>query len=629
MGRPFADELEKIPQTVKVLRQAELAEFSVFLENSGENHLVCIGAGGSFMAAELLRTIVDSRGQSTISMTPLAFLESGMSLFNTSVVIFSAGGRHGDVLATVRSAAEREAKSVLVVCATEGSKAQILANCYGNSETFVIENPAGKDGYLATNSLVAFVCGTLRATGFGLPRVSEIRKRLSADLLSEVGGSHTDFIIAVYGSWGKAAAIALESNFSEAGLGGVLLADYRNFAHGRHNWLDKQKGRTTVVFFKTPDCASLAERTLRLLPKDIPLKIIETEEKEAIGSFELLLSALNLTKQVGRIRGIDPGRPKVPSYGSRIYRLSAGFPISNSKVNRRVLVDAAIRRKARAGGFSQTTDVDPIVTDACLNYLNKLSAVEFGAIVTDFDGTVIQAGSSRSNESSSIKSLLPVLENGVTVVFSTGRGDSIHDVINHEIPEKYWDRVYVSYYHGAFTIPLSESASFEDLLPRTKPMEKVFKSLSENAILKKIANIRNKGCQVVVQPKEQLFWKSAFESVKDVLLACDIENVNVFLSSHSIDITPLKNNKSRSVDFAQELVNSNQKVLSFGDKGSLNGNDYFLLSHDFSLSVDEVSTRLDSCWNFLPNGCSNFLGFERYMSWLKNSRNGFKLVIPQ
>src|SRR5260370_29648479 len=34
-----------------------------------------------------------------------------------------------------------------------------------------------------------------------------------------------------------AAAWDLESKFSEAALGSIQVADYRNFAHGRHHWI--------------------------------------------------------------------------------------------------------------------------------------------------------------------------------------------------------------------------------------------------------------------------------------------------------------------------------------------------------------------------------------------------------
>jgi predicted ATPase len=65
------------------------------------------------------------------------------------------------------------------------------------------------------------------------------------------------------------AAVDLESKFVEAALGCVHLADYRNFAHGRHHWLAK-RGNTTAVLALTADLEKkLAQKTLQLLPPDI------------------------------------------------------------------------------------------------------------------------------------------------------------------------------------------------------------------------------------------------------------------------------------------------------------------------------------------------------------------------
>ena len=45
-------------------------------------------------------------------------------------------------------------------------------------------------------------------------------------------------------------------------------------------------------------------------------------------------------------------------------------------------------------------------------------------------------------------------------------------------------------------------------------------------------------------------------------------------------------------------------MLTIGDRGRWPGNDYNLLSTDFSLSVDEVSFSQMSCWNLcMPGEC--------------------------
>ena len=54
--------------------------------------------------------------------------------------------------------------------------------------------------------------------------------------------------------------------FTEAALGHVQLADYRQFAHGRHHWLAKRGDSSAVIALGTEADATIMDKTLRLLP---------------------------------------------------------------------------------------------------------------------------------------------------------------------------------------------------------------------------------------------------------------------------------------------------------------------------------------------------------------------------
>lgn len=126
----------------------------------------------------------------------------------------------------------------------------------------------------------------------------------------------------LYSGWSVPIAYDIESKFSEAGLGNVLLTDYRNFGHGRHNWFDKKSKTSAIIGLITPEIKSLAEKTFSLLPKEIPILKIETKNNQASSSVELLLQSFLLVNKVGEKMGIDPGRPGVPGYGSKLYHLT-------------------------------------------------------------------------------------------------------------------------------------------------------------------------------------------------------------------------------------------------------------------------------------------------------------------
>ena len=66
--------------------------------------------------------------------------------------------------------------------------------------------------------------------------------------------------LVLHGPSTRIGAVDLESKFTEAALGHLQLADYRNFAHGRHNWLAK-RGETSSVLFLHHQRGSRARRT--------------------------------------------------------------------------------------------------------------------------------------------------------------------------------------------------------------------------------------------------------------------------------------------------------------------------------------------------------------------------------
>src|SRR5262249_54539009 len=148
-------------------------------------------------------------------------------------------------------------------------------------------------GYLATNSLLATLlllirayeaAGLLRAA---LPRTfpALLSQDATLDVFQEQLAVHAAplwsrrTLVVLHTPATQAAAIDLESRFSEAALGNVQVADYRNFAHGRHYWLARQQHTTALVAFVTSETEHLADQTLRLVPDEIPVLRIDLPEE--------------------------------------------------------------------------------------------------------------------------------------------------------------------------------------------------------------------------------------------------------------------------------------------------------------------------------------------------------------
>ena len=71
-------------------------------------------------------------------------------------------------------------------------------------------------------------------------------------------------------------------------------------------------------------------------------------------------------------------------------------------------------------------------------------------------------------------------------------------------------------------------------------------------------------------------------------------------STHSVDLLSEEVSKLDLVEYIKKNLQAPFEILCVGDMGKWPGNDYELLSHPYSLSVDMVSTDTESCWNLLP-----------------------------
>ena len=65
------------------------------------------------------------------------------------------------------------------------------------------------------------------------------------------------------------------------------------------------------------------------------------------------------------------------------------------------------------------------------------------------------------------------------------------------------------------------------------------------------------------------------------------------------------------------VIENPDTTLCIGDYGSVEGNDYELLTSMYSLSVDKVSKNTESCWNIAPSGIYGLDATLYYLSRMK------------
>lgn len=228
--------------------------------------------------------------------------------------------------------------------------------------------PSGKDGFLATNSLLAFsvLLSRLYAQAFstqnGLPdnpqalvHPTQTATQFSAELRRRcLPLWERETLVVLHGTSTHSAALDLESKFTEAALCHIQIADYRNFAHGRHHWLAKRGLATAVLALVTNDDRHIADKTLRLVPSGIPVTRIDTSLDGVKAGLAALVHALYVVGFAGEARTIDPGRPGVPLFGRQIYNLSTLG--ASPTLNHSLLLSEAVAIERKTG-----TDVDSLI----------------------------------------------------------------------------------------------------------------------------------------------------------------------------------------------------------------------------------------------------------------------------
>lgn len=630
MGKPYARELEALPAIYDWARSVPIDQLAEFVKRSSKNPLYVIGSGGSFSAAVFASLLHRHIGMIAQSLTPLEFLESDIRN-DCSILIITAGGNNTDILSSFDKAVRIKPKNLGILCASTSNKLTRMASKETNVIIHAVKLPTGKDGFLATNSLLATLVWLCRAyiTSHSLPYAIPSMDRLVFDRKTQHGFEEMinsklenlkskETLVCIYDNWGKPAAIDIESKLIEAGLVNVQLSDYRNFAHGRHNWLDKNGEKTGLISLVNPQCEQLAMKTQRLIPEYVPVTSLIARHDGPIASLSLVIQVMHLVKFFGQIKRIDPGQPGVAIFGRKMYHLS--IP-KNSPDTLTKFEKLALRRKFGHASINKDTK-------ARLQYLKRftggISRQKFEAVIFDYDGTICNTENRLGHPSKKIGSLITdLLQHDIVVGIATGRGKSVRTALQKTILKDYWSRLLIGYYN---------CSSIGDLKDSSKPNknEEMDAYLNEFLTVLQDSKIVSKNC-LKVRPK-QISIQSNKHMTKDLLygvqeLAKNSKNVKIVESGHSIDILPLYVSKLNLIDHIQKIIAPQSQILCIGDSGDPPGNDSELLDQEFSLSVDTTSQNPSNCWNLLPKPMHGEDGVLEYFKHAKLNDKFFTLNI--
>lgn len=590
VGKAFAHELDTLPATTSWAQAYDVTPLRQFVSDVADLPLIAIGSGGSSTACHLAALLHRVRYQHpAFHTTPLDVLVTPPGLHRAGVFLASASGKNKDVLAALEACIADESPAIGAVTLRSKSPLSDIAKRYARTRVLAADVPSGKDGYLATNTLIATCVLLSRAYGF------EFGERATRAVPLRDGVFRDRHMIQIlFGGWAAPVATDLESKLNESALAAAQLADYRNFGHGRHLWLARRGVETIVVALITPSILSLAESTLRLFPKDVPIIRLETEDDGPTGTIDLLLQAFHLIDQLGQDRAQDPGRPHVPEFGRKLYRL-APPRVKHAE-------QPAVQRKLWASPLTSTQPTK-LFEAAFDRFLTSVTNARIGAVALDYDGTMCtKDGRFDGLPQEIVTECSRLLGAGLHLGIATGRGKSVREDLQKVLNHRLWPYIHIGFYNGTNIAALSDNSAPNTDGASDSILVRALELLNTNALLKDIAKITARPHQLTIEPKGPIRTEAFASHVMACIAALDGEGLRLVCSSHSIDILGLRPGKIALVSRLRECIGGNLSVLCIGDRGAWPGNDYAFLSQPLSLSVDEVSSLEDSCWNIAPRG---------------------------
>lgn len=546
--------------------------------------VVAVGSGGAFPAARLAARLHIARtGRPAVALTPLAYAGSPAAAGPTCLLLASATGRHPDTAVAATVAAGRGHSVLLVTQRRPDELDGPLAE--PSVAVLTVPQPSGRDGFLATGSVLATATALVRL--YAPPGGGPLPAVLPA--LQEPPGPHAlrERVLVLHGPDEQPAADDVEARLSESGLAAVQVADYRTLAHGRHFGLARHLDRTTVVALAGPGSADLADRTLRILPATAHVVSVRTPLEGPAGALDLLVRCAWLPTGAAREQGVSLHRPGVPPFGRRLYHLSY-------RPDRPPASSWPVRRKIDAAGLDAGhPEASEWYGAAFARWIRGLRAARIGALVLDYDGTVVTTEGRFELPALRIQqALLRLLGSGLPLAFASGRGDSLHRDLRAWVPREHWGAVHLGLHNGTWMLRLCDEANDEPA-GGAPVLAEVERRLGDHP--PGVLAVRRTASQVSVTSPDALVGPDTIRTlVEAALRAVPRLDVRVAGSAHSVDVTAAGAGKEHVVRLMEE---SHGAVLAAGDRGDAGGNDFDLLAATpWSFSVDRCSADPGRCW---------------------------------
>ncbi len=606
IGR-LTEKLDSLLDTVELIAHLDVDSLAAAIEDGRGRHAIAIGSGGSTVSSEYFARCRETLSCGPTSVeTPMQFVLGVVDISKSDVWLFSAGSNNPDIIAAVRAAVTRRARSLHIVTRSpSGQAVQDVEDAGGT--THVVPVADEKDGYLATHSLIATIAALYRAAdhacgdAVGRQRFDELTEQIRFALSPEFRSAAlqafeildpSNTLILVADPQLRPISVLLETSIWEAGICPVQSTDFRNFAHGRHSWIHHRGRRSLILSLTSQITAEIWAALDGALPSEQVRVVFTFGDGGRFDNAVGIVKGLAMIEAMGAAVRIDPGKPGIGEFGPAMYENDA---LKQLALN----LTPAIRQKRRAVLRRDDSAWSGIslwaVQDA---HLKKLEDASFGAIVLDYDGTVVDTKDRYDPPSAEMVQELERLHQiGLRISIATGRGGSAGKALRDALDPKLHSGITMGYYNGAYVRRLDiDIDDEENRPPRDAAIDEAITWLeSRRDLFQKFPKLKP-GVQITIQAAD-LFHPKRF--VHDVQSCMPIAGgrLKILRSGHSFDIVAASATKLHVVRAMIDELGEDSAVLCMGDSGARHGNDYAILSTPFSISVGEVCGMLEGCWS--------------------------------
>jgi hypothetical protein len=360
-----------------------------------------------------------------------------------------------------------------------------------------------------------------------------------------------------------------------------------------------------VLGFVTDDVRIVAEKTLQLIPSSVPMLQIDLGAQGPAAAIGGIVNTLQLVGLIGKSLEFDPGRPHIPTFGRKIYHLKAFPAARRRKTDPSPIEVVAIDRKLQSTSPQAPLNGHVVEwREAYQSFVRELRSQRFGAIVCDYDGTLCdQSARFTGPRDEVVDHLKSLLRSGIILGVASGRGTSLRHILRKHVDRRYWDRVILGYYNGAEIASLADDDHPNNQPRAGRQLSSMARALAQDEYLGEITEIDVRDKQISIVPRSPSYGDVCWDRVQAALSRQSTRGIKTFRSGHSVDVVAPTVSKRNLVNEVRiRLATPELSILCIGDRGRWPGNDSELLLEPHSLSVDDVSSSADSCWNLASPG---------------------------